>query len=83
MNSPPSRHPIAIAMEWVSRIFTVALEMILPGLGGQWLDRKLGTGFLVLVGFVLGLTLGITHLLLMTKVAGSKGEGVDQDREKS
>ena len=74
---------MAIAMEWVSRIFTVALEMILPGLGGQWLDRKLGTGFLVLVGFVLGLTLGITHLLMMTKVVAGKGEGVDQDREKS
>ena len=58
---------MAAAMEWVSRIFAVALEMVLPGLAGIWLDEKLGTGFLVLVGFGLGIALAIWHLLAMSK----------------
>lgn len=53
-------------MEWVSRVTTVALEIVLPGLGGYWLDQRFGTGFLVIVGFALGLTVGLWHLLKMT-----------------
>jgi hypothetical protein len=44
----------------------VSLEMVLPGLGGEWLDRRLGTGFLVIVGFTLGILAGVSHLLVMT-----------------
>jgi len=59
---------MAVALEWVSRITTVALEMVLPGLGGQWLDQTLGTLVLfTLLGFALGMTLGIWHLIRMTK----------------
>ncbi|MEX0715777.1 MAG: AtpZ/AtpI family protein [Planctomycetaceae bacterium] len=58
---------MAIAMEWVSRIIAVALIMVLPGLGGHWLDARWGTSFLALAGFALGITAGIYHLLLMTK----------------
>lgn len=61
------RPPLAVAMEWVSRIITVALEMVLPGLAGGWLDKRWGTGFLALVGFALGVSLGIWHLIVMTK----------------
>lgn len=39
--------------------------MILPGLGGHWLDERWGTEFLTLVGFGLGLTAGIWRLLQM------------------
>ena len=60
---------MAAAMEWVSRIFAVAVEMVLPGIAGIWLDEKLGTGFLVLVGFGLGIALAIYHLLAMSKRA--------------
>ena len=68
MNGPPhERHPLAEAMEWVAILTTIALEMVLPGLAGQWLDRRLGTRFLVLVGFVLGLSVGMWHLLQVTK----------------
>ena len=62
MDSPEPRPPIAVAMEWVARILAVSLEMVLPGLFGQWLDKKLGTGFLVLIGFGLGISLAIWHL---------------------
>lgn len=66
--SPPEqRSPLALAMEWVSRIFVVGLEMVLPGLGGGWLDDRWGTKpLLTLVGFGLGIAGGLAHLLLMT-----------------
>lgn len=70
--SPDGRSPIAEAMEWVSRILVVAAVMILPGLAGQWLDKRWGTGFLTLVGFAVGLTGGIGYLVKLTSVQTSK-----------
>jgi hypothetical protein len=58
---------MAEAMNWVSKITTVAVEMILPGLAGLWLDNQLGTRFLALLGFALGVPLGMWHLIAMTK----------------
>jgi hypothetical protein len=58
---------MAEAMNWVSKITTVTLEMILPGLVGLWLDNRLGTGFLALLGLALGVPFGIRHLIAMTK----------------
>jgi hypothetical protein len=64
---PDDRPPLAVGMEWVSRITTVALEMVLPGLAGLWLDRKLGTVFLTMLGFAVGLVLGTWHLVAWTR----------------
>ena len=63
-----SRSPQAKAYEWATRIMTVSLEMVVPGLLGYWaLDRNLGTqGLFTLLGFGLGMTLGIYHLVRMT-----------------
>jgi hypothetical protein len=58
---------MAEATNWVSKITVVVLQMILPGLAGLWLDNRLGTGFLALLGFALGVPLGIRHLIAMTK----------------
>jgi hypothetical protein len=58
-------------MEWVSQITTVVAEMVVPGLAGQWLDKRWGTGFLTLLGFALGLSLGIWHLIAMTRPRGA------------
>jgi hypothetical protein len=69
VDSPESRPPIAVAMEWVSRVLAISLEMVLPGLFGQWLDGKLGTRFLVLIGFGLGISLAIWHLTRLGKTA--------------
>jgi len=65
--SGDSRPPLAVAMEWVSQITTVVAEMVLPGLAGHWLDHRWGTQFLALLGFALGLTIGIWHLIAMTR----------------
>lgn len=65
--APQEPHPIALAMEWVSRILVVSAEMVVPGLVGQWLDDRWGYSFLGLLGFGLGMTLGVAHLLVMTR----------------
>ncbi|HZZ70823.1 MAG TPA: AtpZ/AtpI family protein, partial [Pirellulales bacterium] len=54
-------------MEWVSRIIAIALEMVLPGVMGGWLDKKFGTGFISLTGFALGISIAIWHLTLLGK----------------
>lgn len=80
---PNNRHPMAEALEWVGRIFAVSLVMFVPGLVGQYLDRKFGTGFLVLVGFIFGLTVGLWYLLTMTGGVSTSGHGpTDQDKSK-
>jgi hypothetical protein len=65
----PVRQPIAVAMQWVARIFAAALMMSLPGLGGQWLDHRWKTGFMGPAGFVVGLIAGMTYLIAATRSA--------------
>jgi hypothetical protein len=49
------RSATAKAAEWTSRIITISLEMVLPGLAGYWLDTQLGTRALfLLLGFAVG-----------------------------
>ncbi len=61
--------PIGTAFQWVGRILAVVVEMVLPGVLGQMLDERLGTKFLVLVGFAGGLSLALWHLIAMTRPA--------------
>ena len=53
---------------WATRVFTVTLMMVLPALAGGWADQSWGTapGF-TLVGAVVGLVGGVSHLLAITK----------------
>lgn len=44
------------AMDWASRVTSSSLMMVLPALGGYWVDQKLGT--LILFTF-LGLVIGM------------------------
>ena len=66
---PLKPHSMAVAMEWVSRITVVSLEMVLPGLAGQWLDQRWGTQFLALLGFACGISGAMWHLIVMTRPA--------------
>jgi hypothetical protein len=59
--------PMAVAMQWVARVFAVSLMMVLPGLGGQWLDSRWQTRFVGIAGFVLGLVGGMAYLIAMTR----------------
>jgi ATP synthase protein I len=66
-NFPDDRSPLAVAMEWVSRITTISLEMVLPALAGYWVDERLGTRFVLVVGVVVGFSVGMWHLVKLTK----------------
>jgi hypothetical protein len=59
-------------MGWVAKITTVALEMVIPGALGAWADDRWGTGFLALLGLAVGVTVGIWHLVQMTKGQNQK-----------
>ncbi|MFV2065704.1 MAG: AtpZ/AtpI family protein [Pirellulales bacterium] len=64
---PDDRSLYAVASQWVSRVMTVSLEMVVPGLIGLWLDGRIGsTPLFTLAGFGLGITTAIWHLLQMT-----------------
>jgi len=66
--SSDERSSMAIAMDWVSRVTTVSVEMVLPCLAGRWVDERLGSGPLfTLLGGVFGLVGGMWHLIQMTK----------------
>ena len=67
IEGPPAPDPIAAAMEWVTKITTVGLEMVLPAIGGRYLDQRLNANYWTLIGLMLGVTTGIWHLLLMTR----------------
>jgi hypothetical protein len=63
---------MAAAMQWVGRVFGAALMMCLPGLAGQWLDGKLGTGFIAITGFALGLVASMAYLIGVTRQAEAR-----------
>ena len=74
---------IGLALEWVSRILAISLVMILPGVAGHWLDGKLGTNFLALLGFGLGLVAGMAALLAMTRRSSAKSPANESNREQN
>jgi len=75
----PNRDPLALAMEWVTKITTVSLEMVLPAVGGGYLDRRLGTSHWALLGVILGVVVGMWHLLLMTRPPNRRSRGSNED----
>jgi hypothetical protein len=74
-----SRHPWAEAFDWAARVMAVSCEMFVPGLAGRWLDRRWGTEFIGLLGFVFGIALGMYHLLHMTRVFTKPDRGGDRE----
>lgn len=59
----PEISPIGTAFTWVGRITAIGLVMVLPGVGGAWLDRQLETTVLEPAGFLLGFILGLTSIV--------------------
>lgn len=75
-HSSDERPPIVVAAAWASRIITVSVEMVIPGLVGLWIDGQLGTEILfAVVGFAAGMVGGIWHLLRMLKRGDDSAEG--------
>jgi ATP synthase protein I len=84
-DSRDDRPPLVVAAEWTSRVTTVSLEMALPGVIGLWIDRQLGILPLFLVlGVILGMTVGMMHLLRMvTPPAGGGPKNTRSAKDKS
>jgi hypothetical protein len=63
---PDTRSPIAIAYAWAWRVITISLEMVIPGVVGMAVDvwlLKIPPVAFTLLGFALGMTVGILHLV--------------------
>jgi len=74
-DQPP---PLVEALQWTSRITMIALEMAVPGVIGYWLDRRLGTGFLLLLlGVIAGFATGMISLVNLARQ--SKSDRQDDD----
>jgi F0F1-type ATP synthase assembly protein I len=59
---------MAIAMQWVSHITTIAFEMVLPIVVGYWIDQRLGTKIVfTILGLFLGFSSGMWHLIKLAK----------------
>ncbi len=63
------------ASDWFGRTIAIVLVMIAPGAAGAWLDGQLGTGLLSGLGFVLGMALAITLLLVFTRIKKIDNDG--------
>jgi F0F1-type ATP synthase assembly protein I len=60
-------------------VTTIALEMVVPGVIGLWIDRQLGTVLVFLVlGVALGMTTGVIHLV---RLATPSDRGESRDRK--
>jgi F0F1-type ATP synthase assembly protein I len=74
---------MAKAYGWAARIMVVSLEMVLPGLAGYWLDQQLGTVVLfMLLGFGLGSTAAVVHLVRMVRAEQEANVGKRKPRTK-
>jgi hypothetical protein len=79
---PPDQSPIVIASQWATRIMTLAIEMVVPGLAGIWLDGRLGTKALfTLLGFAMGGTFAMWQLLRITRTPQRPRSDSNDDRE--
>lgn len=65
-------------------MISVALEMVVPGLIGLWIDRQLGTVMVFLVlGVALGMGVGLFHLVRLAKSVSGAGQGGNRPKTPS
>jgi hypothetical protein len=60
---------MAEALNWVSRITSIGLMMVLPAIGGRWLDGRRGTEHWAVVGLVLGVAAGLWQLMQIARAS--------------
>jgi uncharacterized protein YqgC (DUF456 family) len=65
---------MAAALEWVSQITGIAVEVVGCIWLGRWLDGRLGSSHWAVVGLIVGPLLGFYHLLAVTGVLKGKNE---------
>lgn len=63
VKSMPKESPMSEALNWFSRILAVGVVMLALGWCGGKLDQWLGTKFIAVIGFLLGMTIGLIALI--------------------
>src|SRR5436305_1338956 len=64
------RSPLSVGLGLASKISTLGFEFALPPLLGYFLDKRLGSAPAgLLVGMILGFTIGIMHILRFARDA--------------
>ena len=53
----------------VSRSIAIVILMLVPGVVGSYLDQWLGTKFIVVIGFIVGVGVSIFGLLYVARIA--------------
>ena len=74
---------MAEALNWVSRITSVSLMMVLPIVVGRRLDERQGTSYWSICGLVLGVTIGLGQLLRVAREAGRRSTKHDRSSRDS
>ena len=69
------------AVQWVSQITAIAVEIVVCIWLGRWLDDRFGTRFLTPLGLVVGPVLGFWHLLTLTGVIGRSNDTTDRPHD--
>ncbi len=81
-DSSDDRSALAHAMVWTSRITTISMEMVVPGLVGLWVDRQLGTGpWLLIVGVIIGFFVGMWQLVKLGETTHGDHPSPEEDEQ--
>ncbi len=67
----PKRSSMAEAYDLVSRVLTCVMVMILPGIGGSYLDSE-GTSFMMVTGWIVGPPIGLWQLIRLANSTTQK-----------
>jgi len=62
-------------MQWLSRTIAVVIIMVGPGLIGAALDRRWGSSFFTPAGFLLGMVLATTSLVVLAQKLAPPARG--------
>jgi hypothetical protein len=66
----------------LSRVLAVLVLMCVPGVLGHYLDRWLGTSFLMGAGFVIGMAIAISGLVYVSNLADQSVKETRELRQK-
>jgi len=75
---PDGRSPMAVAMQWVSQITSIGLEMALPPGIAVWFKAPT---WVVILAAVLGFAVAMWHLMQMVAASDRRqgGDGADHE----
>ena len=74
------RSPLAKAIDTATEVFSACLMMVLPGVGGHYVDRYLNTSVtFTLLGVFIGLVAGIVLIIKVVNKPGAETPSQSRD----